>query len=102
MAAHIAFSLIDDLRCLGGSAELYTVFLKCFCHDRKHFFCHISVDEKCLRCIAGGGVLCLGVYDDRDCLFNIRILVYVCVADSVCVSHDRDLGVVHYILHKCI
>ena len=63
---------------------------------------YISVDENGLNGIAGSGVLGLGVDNDLDRHVFVDIFVHIDVADSVRMSHDRDLCVVHDVLNELI
>lgn len=60
------------------------------------------VDQDGLDSIAGGSVLCLGVNDDLDGSFHVRVFVDIDVADAVGMAHDRDLCVVHDVLDKLV
>ena len=95
----------------------YTVYYSCniFCAAQFHLFCiqrrlqhwqqllpDILVNENCLHGIAGRHILRLGIHNDRNCFRQIRLLIHINMTNAICMSHYRNLGMVHNILHKNI
>ena len=58
------------------------------------------MDEKRFYCITGSGILCLGIQDDGKGRFRIGIAVDVNMADAACVSHDRNVRMIHDVAHE--
>ena len=87
------------LRC---SEYPYIFLFKPFCEQRKKASRYASVYEQGLNSIARRCILCFCICYDIQCLFNIRILVYIYVAYSIRMPHNRYLGIVHDVAYKCI
>ena len=62
----------------------------------------VSVDQDGFHCVAGCGVLGLGVEDDLDRHFLVGVAVHINVADAVRMAHDRNFCVVHDVLNKLV
>lgn len=60
------------------------------------------MDKDGLDCVAGGGILHLGIHDGGDGDFFLIVLVDVDMAHAVRMAEDRDRGVRHDVLHECI
>ena len=59
-----------------------------------------AVNQQRLHRIAGGGVLSLGIQDDRNRPVLIRLPVHINMADTARMTHHRNLGVIHDIADK--
>ena len=58
------------------------------------------MDEKRFYRITGSGILCLGIQNDGKGRFRICIAVDVNMADTTCVSHDRNVRMIHDVAHE--
>ena len=77
-------------------------FFKILCYLLKSFFIKASIYKKCFCCIAGSCILCLGIKDNIACLLYISVLINVCMTDTISMTHNRNLGVIHNILNELV
>ena len=69
---------------------------------RQEILRYAPMDKDGLDCVAGGGILHLGIHDGGDGDLILIVLVDVDMAHAVCMAEDRDRGVRHDVLHECI
>lgn len=69
---------------------------------RQEILRYAPMDKDGLDCVAGGGILYLGIYDGGDGDLFLIVLVDVDMAHAVRMAEDRNRGVRHDVLHECI
>ncbi len=102
LSSGLSICFLKYLRRFLSPSESYASFCKCFRSHRQEGRSNLSVDQKSFSSIAGSCVLGLGIDNDRDRLIEIGVFIDIDAADSVGMSHDRNLRVFHNIANKTV